>query len=100
MAVLTTITVIAWVFFSVYRVLTTQPSAVVPAEFLEPIDPTLDITALDKIQERVFFEQGEIVELTLKATPTPTASPSAEEVSRPQTTTETGESPAATGSGQ
>ena len=72
-AILTTITVVFWVFFSVYRVFTDEPSYAVPAEILEPVSPTLDASLIDKIESRIFFSEGEAV----TPTSTPEASPAA-----------------------
>lgn len=68
-AILTTITVVFWVFLSVYRVLTTKPEPNVPPEILAPINPNLDKQTLETLSDRVFFEEGEV---TLPA-PLPTA---------------------------
>ena len=75
-AILTTITVIFWVFFSVYRVFATKPTTSVPAEILEPISPTLDKTILDKIQQGVFISEEQIPQtiITVPSSP-PTSSP-------------------------
>ena len=89
--VLTTITVIFWVFFSVYRAFTQQPTPTVPAEILEPFSPDLDEEALSKIQGRTFFAEGTLPTINIltttpsalpsveleTATPSPTASPTA-----------------------
>lgn len=66
--VLTTLTVIFWVFFSVYRVFTDEPSLNVPAEILEPVSPILDSSLIDKIESRIFFREGEVAPT---ATPEP-----------------------------
>ena len=75
--ILTTITVVFWVFFSVYRAFTTQPSPTVPPEITEPFNPDLDQDALDKIEGRTFFSEGQIPIITI-LTPTPSALPSGE----------------------
>ena len=58
--IFTTITVVFWIFYSVYLVLTTKPSTDVPAIILEPIDPSLDTASLEQIEKRIFFEEGEV----------------------------------------
>jgi hypothetical protein len=92
-AIFTTITVIFWVFFGVYRVLTSEPNPNVPPEILSPLNPTLDTTALLKLDDKIYFEEGqatiyippdiveteeeeEVIEVTIEET-TP-ASPSSE----------------------
>lgn len=61
-AVLTTVTIILWVFFGVYRILTSSPPTVVPEELLAPINATLDQEALGNIETRIFFTEDEIPE--------------------------------------
>ncbi len=78
---LTVITIIVWVSFEVYRALTKRPDVGVPPEILSPIDPTLDANTLDKLQERMHFEESEIK--INKPTPTPTLT-----VEKPQSTSE------------
>ncbi|MCH7640896.1 hypothetical protein IID22_01685 [Patescibacteria group bacterium] len=88
-AILTTLTIILWIFFGVYRILTSKPPTVVPEDLLAPIDATLDKEALENIEARVFFEEDEIPE-TLEVTIlteipteeeiTPSATPSAEPI--------------------
>lgn len=78
-AILTTITVLAWVFFETYRALTSQPDVNVPEEILEPLNPNLDTATLDKINQRVYFEESKIIELLVQPTPTPVATPSGQE---------------------
>lgn len=74
-AIITTITIVIWVFFSVYRVLTKEPETSVPSEILAPINPTLNTNSLDSLETRIYFEEGEVVAL-----PTPTPQEETEEV--------------------
>lgn len=86
-AIFTTITIVFWVFYSLYTILISPSSQKVPPEILAPISPTLDVETLDKLQDRVFFKEGEAkvfiappeeVDLELAETqiPTPTATAS------------------------
>ncbi len=59
-AILTTITIVFWVFYSLYGILTSDALQKVPPEILAPIDPTLDTEALDKLPGRIFFKEGEV----------------------------------------
>jgi len=68
-AITTTITVIFWIFFTLYQVLTTKPSPSVEPELLEPIDPTLNIDILDKINDKGFFEEGSFTPIQLIIVP-------------------------------
>ena len=73
-AIFTTITVVFWVFLSLYRILTASPAADIPPEILAPITPNLNSEALRSLGNRVFFEEQDIEALTtplLKIIPTP-----------------------------
>ena len=76
--ILTVVTIFLWISFSVYRAFTTTPSIKVPDDILKPIIPTLDSKTLSKIDQRVFFEEGEIRQILISTpatTPTPTPIP-------------------------
>jgi hypothetical protein len=102
-AVLTTITIVFWVLFGVYRVFTTEPSPDVPDDILEDVNPSLDTNALDALQSKLFFEEGQIGEIefvstvspTETQTPTPTETPTA----TPEATESATPTPTATESG-
>lgn len=55
-AIFTTITVIFWIFYGVYEVLTKEQDIKVPPELLETIEPNLDTNSLETIEKRVYFE--------------------------------------------
>jgi hypothetical protein len=84
-AILTTITIVFWVFYSLYGILTSDSLQKVPSEILAPIDPTLDTRALDKLPGRIFFEEGEVKVFTA---PLESESPESSETQVP-TPTET-----------
>ncbi|HJX59200.1 hypothetical protein A2V61_03740 [Candidatus Woesebacteria bacterium RBG_19FT_COMBO_47_8] len=85
LVVLTTITIVFWVFFSVYRAFTQQPTPAPSPEILEPFSPELDKETLGKIQGRRFFEEGEIPQISVAVT-TPTATPTLEATASPTPT--------------
>lgn len=58
-AIMTTITIVLWIFFDVYRSLTTQTSIEVPEELLTPIDPALDSSVFETMTERTYYSQGQ-----------------------------------------
>jgi hypothetical protein len=58
-AVFTTITIIFWVFMGLYNLITSKPPANVDPELLKPINPTLEQEALNRLENRVFFEPGQ-----------------------------------------
>ncbi|MFC1649406.1 hypothetical protein ACFL2C_01660 [Patescibacteria group bacterium] len=55
LAILTALTVILWVFFSVYRALTEELPSQVSPEILEPVNPSLDLETLKKVREGLTF---------------------------------------------
>ncbi len=59
-AVITTITLIFWVFFGLYEILTKKTEVDVPPALLEELTPTLDTTTLNQIQNRLYFEEGQV----------------------------------------
>lgn len=59
LAILTTVTIVFWVFYGLYSTLTKKLPVTVPEEILSPISPTLDITLLDSIVGKEFYEKGQ-----------------------------------------
>jgi|EPASupsiteSAE347_1022098.scaffolds.fasta_scaffold00079_25 hypothetical protein len=60
LAILTLITSILWIFFSLYRVFIEKSDTNVPQEILEPLSPILDETIISEIEKKVFIEQNQI----------------------------------------
>ncbi len=54
--IFTVITISFWIVFSVVRIFRTEPTPPLPPEILNPLNPDYDKTAVDKIQERIYFE--------------------------------------------
>lgn len=84
LAILTVVTVVAWIGFDVYRALTTKPAPPVPPEILAPIDPQLNTLILNDIINRVYVEPKEGTTQIVNSdsevrvsTPVPTISPTA-----------------------
>jgi len=50
--ILTAITVVFWVSFTIYRVFTKEEPVVVPTEITAPINSNLDMDTLDEIVKR------------------------------------------------
>lgn len=78
LAIVSTATIIFWIFFEVYRIFTATPAVNVPPELLYPINPSLDAPTLQNIENRLFFEEGDIPEkpeslnqIITEVTPTP-----------------------------
>lgn len=61
----TTVTIVFWIFFSVFRIFVSTPPVIVPEELLTPLSPILDTTSLENIEKRVYFEEHEIQEFAL-----------------------------------
>ncbi len=66
LAIMTTITVVFWVFFSIYKILTAQTTPPVSEEILSPIKPSLDSESLNEIKNSLYFEDNQINPLTVK----------------------------------
>lgn len=59
-AIFTTITIIFWIFFSVYSILISTPEVNISKELLEDIDPTLNEEVLNSLRSMSFYEQGDV----------------------------------------
>ncbi len=59
-AILTVITIFFWIAFEIYRSLTTKPSPPVPPDIVTPLNPTLDVAGLNKLQQRMHLSDDEI----------------------------------------
>lgn len=51
--ILTFITVIFWIVFSIYQAFITKKASVIPVEIIAPINATIDIQTLDQIEKRI-----------------------------------------------
>lgn len=76
-AIFTTITIVFWIFFSLYNILVQPAQLDLDENLLKPIDPTLDTKALNSISSREFYEEGEveIPIFIIQITPSPTIAP-------------------------
>lgn len=86
---LTTITIVFWIAYEIYLVLTTRPASTVDPKILEPISPTLDLNTLDDLSGRTFFEEGQETNAVVTSpskTPTQTPEPSSTPASSPTPT--------------
>lgn len=72
-AILTTVTIVFWIIYSLYNSIVSKPVLNIPSGVLDEVSPEIDIPALDKIGQRVFFEEDQIG--TLNQSASPSASP-------------------------
>lgn len=93
-SVLTTITIIFWVFFNLYNILSKKTSLKIDPKILEPISPELNTQILNTIQERRFFDEEDLVESSFLIEPTAPSEPTPSQVAEPT------EVPVATEEGQ
>lgn len=76
--ILTLITIVFWVVFSIIRAVQTPQKVDVPANILQPLDPTLDTNAIGDIQQRIYYTNDQIGQTTINIpSPSPSASPQA-----------------------
>ena|SRR5260221_261252 len=74
--VLTLITIIFWAGFELYRAFTIKPTPTVPAEIMNPLDPSLDTKSLDGLGQKLFIPETQINNVVVgTSTPAPTPSP-------------------------
>lgn len=64
-AVLTTITTLVWIGFSVYKAFTDKPEPTVSKEVLANINPTLDSAILENLETRLYLNDEEIGDTVL-----------------------------------
>ena len=64
---MTLITSLFWVSLSTYRAFTAKPSESVPKEVSDPINLTLDQTAIKKIESGIYFDSSQIPENVVTA---------------------------------
>ncbi|KKQ42621.1 MAG: hypothetical protein US60_C0015G0032 [Microgenomates group bacterium GW2011_GWC1_37_8] len=57
-AVFTTITIVFWVFFTLYNILIGKPDLKIDEKILEPLEPSLDSSSLNQIEGRVYFDEN------------------------------------------
>jgi hypothetical protein len=85
LAILTTITVFAWIFFDVYRTLKKTPTVDVDPKILEVVNPVLDQETLGKIEEGKYYNESSINMIS----PAPEVTPIIEETPQPATSSAT-----------
>ncbi len=89
--ILTSITVVSWVFYSIYQTFKKPLPVVVPPEIIQPVDPNVGLEVIEKIKNKKHFEEGGFKETIIK-TPNPTP----KEVSIQNTPTPKTETPSPT----
>lgn len=62
-SVITSVTLIFWVFFSLYQTLTKKPVTETPEVVLEQINPSLDQSTLNSIESRGYYDEGQVEEI-------------------------------------
>jgi hypothetical protein len=82
--VITVITIVLWIIYGVYKLVTTPQDINVPNEVLSPVSPNLDTEALNTLQQRIFFSENQLTDINLIKTPEPEASPTASPTATPQ----------------
>lgn len=97
-AILTTITILTWVFSEGYRRFYNTETTAIPIKILAPFTPTLDLETLSNLGQKKYFTQEEIglfkPNISQKTTNTEdqVSQPSASESSTVRESTSSGES--------
>ena len=55
--ILTLITILFWISFSIYQVFTNNGPVVVPEEIIRPIDASLDLQTVATMKDKIYIEQ-------------------------------------------
>lgn len=75
-AILTTLTLVTWALVEAYVRFYKVDIETVPSPIAAPINPTLDTTILDNLQQRLQLSESEIQQFSpKKSTPRPTSEP-------------------------
>lgn len=77
-AILTITTIFFWIGFEIYRSLTAKPAPIVPPEIVNPLNPALDVTTLNKLQQRMHLSEDQIGNFTVAVPGLPTPPPSSQ----------------------
>lgn len=76
--ILTLITIVFWVVFSIIRAVQTPQQVNVPADVLNPLTPSLDTQSIDNIEQRLYYTSDQIGQTSIIIpSPSPSASPEA-----------------------
>lgn len=59
LSVCTLITILAWIGFDVYRILSREKQPYVPANQLVPLNPKIDEEIINQLSQGAFWEKGE-----------------------------------------
>lgn len=70
--VLTLVTVLMWVGFSIYRAFTLKPASVVQNNILASLSPSLDANTINKVESSLYFTGSQIPEVGSQVSPSPT----------------------------
>lgn len=73
--ILTTITIVFWIFFSVLKVLTKRPEVDVSPTLLKKFSPTLNTDPLDNMPNALFFAEDDVQLFTDQNNPSTTKTP-------------------------
>lgn len=68
-SIFTTITIVFWIFFGVYQILTSDSDPNVPSGILLPINPVFNQEALNLLQGGLYFTEAEVQELSISNIP-------------------------------
>ena len=82
--ILTVITSLMWISFSVYRAVTSQPPPNVPKAISEPLTPSLDTDTITKIQSRLLLDSPQIPQNVITQTTTSIFAPTNTPIPTPE----------------
>lgn len=77
--ILTLLTALVWVGLNIYRSIAIKPAAPVSEDILKPLNPTLDMETIQKIEAAIFIQDSEVPPIsvggTMNTTPIPSQTP-------------------------
>lgn len=66
LAILTTLTLLAWIAFEVWRAFTRPAPIQVESQIIEPLNPQIDTQVLESLKTKIFFSDEEVKEATIE----------------------------------
>ena len=76
LVIFTAVAVVSWITFDIIRTFTKKAVPEdVPPDFLVPLDPTLDQKTIERVQETIYFEKGQVPEKSPQPLESPETSP-------------------------
>ena len=82
--IITVVTIVLWIIFGVYKLVTTPQDVDVSDNILSPVNPALNQEGLSILEQRIYFSESELSGVNIVSTPEPEESPSPSPTPEPE----------------